>query len=1046
MSSKDKVTNFDIYAALRALDELDYPEVEGYARPHPQIEELFESKARKNPNKPKFKQARKPRKLTEEFYSLDNEDDLENAAVDREEEIAAAKLAKIEKIVDLDAKTVDELEPSYVGKYIIQCPQCMTLFYKNQEDLVHDEADETLVNVGEACQHCGNDSGYTLIGKVDAVDEEIPAEENPIDEVPAEPTEAPVEEVPAEEIPVEEQPAEGEENLDLDDLNLNMESLQRSKAARSNYDTENHSENLTLNEELDDDDLLESFFDHDSNPFDNSIEFNGQLDENNEDIYDESINKAKINSNTIPENASKHKSINESVIPNITYDEAKKYFGKDYIGVESLGDKHIGIIYHDSRLGDDDYENEQETEYAIDNDGHILNILDGTRLVNEACEESLNNSEAQKDAEKHSDLATNIKSKNKTLHEADEANNVDYTQQHVEDALYYINKAGYFDFFNSTAKEDADEVMKRFPEYMADKKNGKAVGKELEKIDLPDGIRVKVKGLKIEESVDETLTEGPINFIKNKVAQGKENKKLASVDDMLKAKSNTSTLANKYKIVLLAVTDGKPQVIGLANKEYTDFANAQVAAQNYSKGIKVGDKTCRASVILDPTAEGIGNITAQTLNGSGWNSKTLFMYNNGQLTPGSKTKLDQMNSEYTTTVAQQKELNKSQQAINQANANQDRQDQQASQTVANENDVTPVDTSSVDLTQVENNTDATNAAPIELTDEERARIQRSNLPASLRNRLLGVKPVNASNNAETVKPEKSLTEDVDDEHNPALLNVDSVYSPEDKIAVANKLKSIYNDPNTKQEVIDEIDSFLQDFIDFPKMNGIDEIDNEILAKVYYQVEREGFFDEAINEDLDADDKYTKEDKSLAKNIAADKEISKTSYKDEPDMEISEEEMNDIIDTYADAPISEDEVEENINEIDGTFDEDYNLDELEDFDEASFEECATNSLKDVYENVKNFKINDVSLEEGKLNINGTITFNSGKTRSSMFKFTEAKVNSKNKNLIRLTGFNPTTSCTKIELDTIKESNNLSSEKLSYTYRINEQLVEGLSSRK
>ena len=73
--------------------------------------------------------------------------------------------------------------------------------------------------------------------------------------------------------------------------------------------------------------------------------------------------------------------LDESKIPDITYNEAKKYFGKDYIGIESLGDKHIGIIYHDNRLGDDDYENEQETEYAIDDEGHILNILDGTRLV-----------------------------------------------------------------------------------------------------------------------------------------------------------------------------------------------------------------------------------------------------------------------------------------------------------------------------------------------------------------------------------------------------------------------------------------------------------------------------------------------------------------------------------------------------------------------------------------------------------------------------------------------------------------------------------------
>ena len=45
-----------------------------------------------------------------------------------------------------------------------------------------------VVNINEICQHCGNSSGYTLIGKVDAVDNseptnnpEAPAEENELD-------------------------------------------------------------------------------------------------------------------------------------------------------------------------------------------------------------------------------------------------------------------------------------------------------------------------------------------------------------------------------------------------------------------------------------------------------------------------------------------------------------------------------------------------------------------------------------------------------------------------------------------------------------------------------------------------------------------------------------------------------------------------------------------------------------------------------------------------------------------------------------------------
>ena len=35
----------------------------------------------------------------------------------------------------IEAETEEDLLPSYVGKFIIQCPQCMTLFYKNEEDI-----------------------------------------------------------------------------------------------------------------------------------------------------------------------------------------------------------------------------------------------------------------------------------------------------------------------------------------------------------------------------------------------------------------------------------------------------------------------------------------------------------------------------------------------------------------------------------------------------------------------------------------------------------------------------------------------------------------------------------------------------------------------------------------------------------------------------------------------------------------------------------------------------------------------------------------------
>ena len=123
-------------------------------------------------------------------------------------------------IIDMDAETEDDIIPSYVGKTIIQCPQCMTLFYKDAEDIVRDEENPDVVNVNEVCQHCGNESGYDVVGKVAEETEAAPGDELGTDEFSAEvgdgendiaiddgsetTEEAPVEEAPAEEAPAAE--------------------------------------------------------------------------------------------------------------------------------------------------------------------------------------------------------------------------------------------------------------------------------------------------------------------------------------------------------------------------------------------------------------------------------------------------------------------------------------------------------------------------------------------------------------------------------------------------------------------------------------------------------------------------------------------------------------------------------------------------------------------------------------------------------------------------------------------------------------------------
>ena len=264
---KESVKKFDLEAAFKALDEIEIPQTKGIKANRVDLKERFGHKPATET-------------LVEDYYDVSSTEDLKDAKEERDGEIAKAKLARIEKIVDLNAESPEDLLPSYVGKVIMQCPQCMTLFYKNPEDIEPSEENPDIVNLNEPCQHCGNTSGYTLIGKVGAVSEdeadkydETSAEENEnelnldfgkgTEEVDAEGTGEGAKEMSDEETKEDSSDeASSDEDLDLD-LNLDEvpeeepeeekkeESLNLSKEASEN-ESDHKSENLTLNEKVED--------------------------------------------------------------------------------------------------------------------------------------------------------------------------------------------------------------------------------------------------------------------------------------------------------------------------------------------------------------------------------------------------------------------------------------------------------------------------------------------------------------------------------------------------------------------------------------------------------------------------------------------------------------------------------------------------------------------------------------------------------------------------------------------------------------------------
>ena len=259
---KETVTMFNLEAAFKALDEIDTPKTSGerFKANRANLKEYFNTKTAHEV-------------LVEDYFDVNDTDDLNAAKEEREAEVAKAKLARIEKIVDLDAETEEDILPSYVGKMIIQCPQCMTLFYKNEEDIEKSEETPDVVNINEICQHCGNSSGYTLVGKVGGINEEeaenfdldgIDVDENELDlDFPEEGTE----EIDAEGTGEAGEAMEDEgEDLDLD-FNFDLEeeeeeeeqeeaneSLHGSKLLdkiedKNDLKTEIESEHLTLNED-----------------------------------------------------------------------------------------------------------------------------------------------------------------------------------------------------------------------------------------------------------------------------------------------------------------------------------------------------------------------------------------------------------------------------------------------------------------------------------------------------------------------------------------------------------------------------------------------------------------------------------------------------------------------------------------------------------------------------------------------------------------------------------------------------------------------------
>ena len=152
------------------------------------------------------------------------------------------------------------------------------------------------------------------------------------------------------------------------------------------------------------------------------------------------------------------------------------------------------------------------------------------------------------------------------------------------------------------------------------------------------------------------------------------------------------------------------------------------------------------------------------------------------------------------------------------------------------------------------------------------------------------------------------------------------------------------------------------------------------------------------------------------DIPLDTEMEEESMIDEPaldDLEVVDSATDDELDLAAD-------------------DEEINYD-IDDFEEDEFDELGESYLKEVYDNVSEFKTSNVSLKNEQLIVEGVIKFNSGKSKNTQFIF-EAKDATKAGN-VRFVGENKQISRGKkaFELRGKMQGSRFIAESLNYNYR-------------
>lgn len=242
--------------------------------------------------------------------------------------------------------------------------------------------------------------------------------------------------------------------------------------------------------------------------------------------------------------------------------------------------------------------------------------------------------------------------------------------------------------------------------------------------------------------------------------------------------------------------------------------------------------------------------------------------------------------------------------------------------------------------------------------------------------------------------ENDLDADEDGIEDPDLVDLDNTgdemiapLSNEEEDDILNTAELNAEEDEDSEEDVDDLEDFEEEpedeDKDLPDLDEVEETEED-------EKEDEEEFEESLHESLS--------DRLKARLASMSSKDSDEEF--EEDDEPLGEELSDDIDNESD----EDSDEEDHSEDSYDDDDELEIDDLEDFNESTFNKICESYLRRVYENVNGFKCTRVKSSNGKLMVEGVINFVSGNTKQTTFEFSKPTITRRGK--VVLEGLNKT----------------------------------------